>query len=129
MPKSFYLDNLILNSALRGQPFTPITQVYVALYTVPPGFDTPGVEVSGSGTGYLRPSVTFSAPNNGQVMNLTDVNFPIAVDHWGTIVAFGLVDALTSGNVLYFGTLSTARLVSAADQVRFPAGQLVCQET
>jgi hypothetical protein len=127
MPKSTYLANNILNLALRGIPFTPPTSVNVALYTVAPGVGGGGTEVVGGG--YGRQVSTFTVPASGQVISTADILFPVALATWGTIVAFALLDASSGGNMLYFGNLSTPRLVLASDQVRFPAGQLVCQET
>lgn len=127
MPKTYYLDNNYLNLALRGVPFTPPSSVYIALYTVIPGVGGGGTEVTGGG--YGRQLATFAAPVNGQVVTTADVLFPVASATWGTIVAFAFLDASSGGNMLYFGNLSTPRLVLASDQVRFPAGQLICQET
>jgi hypothetical protein len=127
MPKTYYLDNLYLNASLRGVPFTPPTSVYVALYTVAPGVGSGGTEVAGGG--YGRQVATFSSPANGQVTNTSDILFPIANASWGTVVAFGFLDASNGGNLLYFGNLSTPRAVLVSDQLRFPTGQLVCQET
>lgn len=127
MPKTYYLDNNFLNLALRGIPFTPPTSVNVALYTVAPGVGGGGTEVVGGG--YGRQVATFTVPASGQVISTVDILFPVALATWGTIVAFALLDASSGGNMLYFGNLSTPRLVLASDQVRFPAGQLVCQET
>lgn len=127
MPKTYYLDNNFLNLALRAIPFTPPATVYTALYTVSPTVNSAGTEVAGNA--YGRQIATFSAPVNGQTVSAADVTFPIATGSWGTIVAFALLDASSGGNMLYFGNLSTPRLVLASDQVRFPAGQLICQET
>lgn len=127
MPKTYYLDNNFLNVALRAIPFTPPATVYTALYIVTPGVNSAGTEVTGGG--YGRQIVTFNAPVNGQVVSAADVTFPVATADYGTIVAFALLDASSGGNMLYFGALSTPRLVLASDQVRFPAGQLICQET
>jgi len=127
MPKTYYLDNNLLNLALRGIPFTPPTSVNVALYTVAPGVSGGGTEVSGGG--YGRQLATFTVPASGLVSSTSDVLFPVATAPWGTIVAFAFLDASSGGNMLYFGNLSTPRLVLASDQIRFPAGQLVCQET
>ena len=127
MPKTYYLDNNILNLALRGIPFTPPSSLYIALYTVIPGVGGGGTEVSGSA--YARQLATFGAPVNGQTSTTADVLFPVASGTWGTIVAFAFLDASSGGNMLYFGNLSTPRLVLTSDQVRFPAGQLICQET
>jgi len=127
MPKTTYLDNNFLNVALRNVPFVPPATVYVALYTVTPTVGGGGTEVVGGG--YGRQTVTFSVPASGQCSNTADILFPVASANWGTVVAFALLDASSGGNMLYFGSLSSPRLVLTSDQVRFPASQLVVQET
>jgi hypothetical protein len=127
MPKTYYLDDNFINVALRNTPFTPPATVYVSLYTVAPTAAGGGTEVSGGG--YGRQTVTFVAPVSGQTSNTADVLFPVASATWGTITSFALMDASSGGNMLYFGNLSTPRTVLASDQVRFPSGQLVVQET
>lgn len=126
MPKSYYLDNNFLNAALRGIAFTPSSTIYVALYTNPPTANGGGTEVTGAG--YARQAVTFGTPTNGQTSNATDVIFPVAMAAWGNVSAFGLFNAVTGGNLLYFNNLSVPRLISLTDQVRFPAGQLIVSE-
>lgn len=127
MPKTYYLDDNFLNAALRGIPFDPPPAVYVALYTAAPDVSGGGIEVSGGS--YERQLALFTAPVNGQVMTTADILFPVASSLWGTITSFGFLDASSAGNVLYFGNLSAPRLVDVSDQVRFPSGQLICQET
>lgn len=124
--KSHYLDNLYLNAALRRMPFTPPETLYVALYTELPTPSSPGVEVSGGG--YERQLVTFAEPINGQAKSENDVVYPIAIEPWGDVVGFALVDALAGGHVFYFAGLGYPRTVDVSDQVKFPAGALVCQE-
>lgn len=88
--------------------------VYVGLFTTAPTSNagvTGAVEVSGGS--YARqptspsswntpnasvgsePSVTPAYINNAQA-----ITFPIATADWGTVVAFGLFDAVTAGNLL-----------------------------
>jgi len=126
MPKTYYLDNSFLSAALRQVPYTSPLAVYVALHTAAPTVGGGGTEVSGGS--YARQTVVFSAPVNGQSTNVADVLFPIATVAWGTIVAFGVYDASSGGNLLYFNNLSTPRNVQINDQVRFPAGQLIASE-
>lgn len=126
MPKTIYLDNNFINVALRNTPFAPPATIYVSLYTVAPGVGGGGTEVSGGG--YGRQTVTFAAPVNGQTSNMADILFPVATVSWGTIVAFALMDASSGGNMLYFGNLSTPRLVQASDQVKFPTSQILVFE-
>ncbi len=125
MPKSNYLDNVVLN-LMRGVAYVPPTQVYVALFTVSPAASGGGVEVSAGS--YARQLVTFNAPASQILTSATDVAFPIATVSYGTIVAFALFDQGVSGNMLYFAALSAPRLININDQVRFPAGQLVLVE-
>ncbi len=122
MPKSTYLANEFLNSVLRG-----LTGVYVALYTAAPSINGGGTEVSGGS--YTRQQVSFEEPSGGQSGNTEDVLFPIASSDWGILVAYGLFDSLTAGNLLYFSVFSSPRNVVANDQVKFTAGQLVVIES
>jgi len=126
MPKSIYLDNNFLNAALRGIPFTPPPAIYVALYTVAPGVGDAGTEVSAGD--YFRQLVQFTVPVDGKVVSVDDVLFPVAQTFWGSIAAFTFMDASAGGHILYIGNLSAPRTVDAQDQVRMPAGQLICIE-
>jgi len=127
MPKTYYLSDNFVNAALRNTPYTSPALVYVALYTATPTPAGGGTEVSGGG--YGRQLVTVTVPVNGQSSNTGEILFPVATATWGTIEAFALLDASAGGNMMYYGTLSTPRLILASDQVRFPAGQLIVQET
>jgi hypothetical protein len=127
MPKSLYLDTVVLNAALRNIPFTPPATVYVALFTTAPTSGGGGVEVSGGG--YTRQPAPFAAPVGQVCASSADVVFPLASSPYGTVVAFALFDAPTGGNMLYFANLSSPRTIGINDQLRFPAGQLVATES
>lgn len=126
MPKTYYLDNSMINAALRATPYTSPIAVYLALFTVSPTVGGGGTEVTGGS--YARQPIIWTAPINGQSSNVADALFPVASAAWGTIVAFGVYDASSGGNLLYFNTLSTPRNVQINDQVRFPSGQLIASE-
>jgi hypothetical protein len=129
MPKTYYATNNTLNLWLRNTSVVTPVQVYCALFLVaPPTPGTPPTEVVGNG--YARQVVTFGLPVNGQCSNLADVVFPLdIVTDWGTIVAFGIYDGAAGGNLLYYANLSSPRYVAVNDQLKFPVGQLVAQET
>jgi hypothetical protein len=128
MPKSYYADNTTLNLLLRNTPFAPPVQTYLALFTVAPTPVGGGTEVAGNG--YVRTAITFTAPVNGTCSNTAAVIFPVNITaDWGTIVAYGVYDSITGGNLLYFGNLSSSRYVAVNDQVQFPSSQIIATET
>jgi len=127
MPKSNYLNTVVLNEALRGVNWTPPSTVYLALFTVAPNASGGGTEVA---TGaYARQPVTFGTPVSQTVASTAAVTFPIATASWGTVTSFALFDAATAGNMLYFANLSAPRAIGVNDQMSFPIGQLVCVES
>jgi hypothetical protein len=122
MSISDYFENKILDHMLRNQSFTPPSTVYVALYTTAPSDSGGGTEVSGGG--YARQPVTFSAASDGSISNSEDITFPQATANWGTIVAVGLFDAATAGNLLWYGDLTQSKTVNSGDIFKIPAGNL-----
>jgi hypothetical protein len=57
-----------------------------------------------------------------------DVVFPQATASWGTVVGFGLYDAASGGNLLYFNNLTTSKQIDSGDQLSFPAGNVTLSE-
>lgn len=121
MPMSNYLENKVQEHILRNIAYTSPTVVYAALYTADPGETDTGTEVTGGS--YARQSVTFGAAVNGVCTNTNTVTFPVATAGWGTILAVGIRDALTVGNLLYSGTV-TSQAVVTNNQVVFNPGQI-----
>jgi len=117
-----YYENKILDHMLRAQAFTPPATVYVALYTTAPTDAGGGTEVSGGS--YARQAVTFNAASAGSITNSADITFPQATADWGTIVAVGLFDASTAGNLLWYGNLTTSQTVNNGNIFKIPAGNL-----
>lgn len=119
---SDYLEAALLNATLRNLAYTSPVTVYLALFTVAPTDAGGGTEVSGGG--YARQAIAFNAPSGGTCTNSADVNFPQATADWGSIVAFGIFDAATLGNLLYYGNFNVAKTVLTGDYFAVPAGQL-----
>jgi len=119
---SDYMENKVIDHMLRNQAFTPPSTLYVALYTVSPSDSGGGTEVSGGS--YTRQTVTLSAASSGSTSNSADVTFPTATADWGTIVAVGILDNSSGGNLLAWGGLSTSKTVNNGDQFKIPAGNL-----
>jgi hypothetical protein len=122
-----YLANKLFDWLWRGQTFTAPTNVYMAMMTANGTASTAGTEEAG--TGYAREVVACSlaalagtqsagsttassgsggttSPNAG-----TDFTVPAGAD-WGVITGVEFYDALTSGNRLFFGALTSSKTVT-----------------
>lgn len=130
--KSQYLEQTILNSVLRGVAFPSWTtgSHYVGLYTAAPTDAGGGTEVTGGS--YARVAVTratgsWDAPTGSPsaTQNAGVVTFPTPTANWGTVTHFGIFDASTTGNLLYWGALGTSRnILSGDNQPSFTIGAL-----
>lgn len=119
---SDYYEDIVINHLFRAQSFTPPATVYVGLYTTAPTDAGGGTEVSGGS--YARQAVTFGAASSGSTSNTADITFPEATANWGTIVAAGLFDASTAGNLLAWNNVTTQKTINAGDTARIKAGSL-----
>jgi hypothetical protein len=119
---SNYLENALINATLRNTSYTSPTTVYVGLYTTDPGEGNTGTEVSGGS--YARTAVTFGAPSNGVSTNSASVTFPTATGTWGTVTHVGILDASTSGNLLYYTALDASKSIASGDVFTISTGNL-----
>lgn len=126
--KTNYLEDALINHVLRNTALTSPVTVYVALFTAAPGEAGGGTEVSGNA--YARQAIAFDAPSPaGETQNTSVITFPQASPiAWGTITDFAIFDALTVGNMLYYGTLDASVVINADDQFRFAAGAVQVDE-
>lgn len=131
MGKSDYLENRILNSIFNGAAFPVIGTVYIALFTAAPTDAGGGTEVAGGS--YARKAITcnttnFPATTTGMIQNAVAQAFAQASAAWGTVVAFGVFDALTAGNLLYHGAVSPNKTVASGDTLSIAVNQLQISE-
>lgn len=119
---SNYLENALLNAVLRNTSYTSPSTVFVALYTDNPGEGGTGTEVSGGS--YARVAGTFGAPSDGVSVNSSAIEFAQATGSWGTVSHMALYDAITSGNMLFYGSLTTSKAIESGDIFKFASGQL-----
>lgn len=126
---SDYLENKIADWLLRAQTFTPPATQYVALLTAAPSDAGGGTEVSGGS--YARVAVTSSLANwagtqssgsttassgtGGTTSNNSALTFPAPTANWGTVTHFGVYDASSAGNLLWWGALTQAKTINNGD--------------
>lgn len=128
---SDYLENALASTMFASGTFTFPANLYIGLFTATPS-DSSYTEVSGGS--YARANAgkgnwTVSAAGDGstQATNDNAITFASApTANWGTITYFGIFDASTSGNMLFWGELAAARTVNSGDGApQFSAGALV----
>jgi len=107
---------------LRNTSYTSPTTVYVGLYTSDPTDANTGTEVSGGS--YARTAVTFGAPSNGASTNNAAVEFPQCTSAWGTVGWIGILDAATSGNLMYHTALDISKTIDSGDIFKIAVGSL-----
>lgn len=76
--------------------------LYAALYTTTPGASA-GTEPSGGSPAYARKSLTWGTPSGGVVTATATFDVPSGA----TIVGAGVHDAITAGNYLDGGTVTS----------------------
>lgn len=119
MSFSNYLENKVLLHVFGATAYTAPSTLYVALFTSDPGETGSGTEVSGGS--YARQTIAFTVTGN-QASNTSAVEFPTATASWGTVTYAAVYDALSGGNLLAYGALTTSKTIASGDVLRIPAG-------
>ncbi len=120
-----YTENLALTWLFTGSSATRPTAWFVGLFTAAPSDSGGGTEVSGSG--YAR-KATGTISGSGTATTFTNaaaIEFDAASGgNWGTIGWAAIFDASTSGNMLAWAPLTTAKAINDGDIFRIPANSL-----
>lgn len=124
--KSNYLEGKLIEHVLRNTSYTSPSAVYLSLHTSNPDEDNSGTEVSGNG--YSRQAITFGAHSNGACANTSVEEFTASGGSFGTVSHFGIFDASSSGNLLYYGALTASKVVADGDTLKFAAGSVTITE-
>lgn len=116
---SDYLENLVINHMLRAQAHTPSANVYLAVCSTPTSDTALGTEATGSG--YARQAIVFGTPSLGVSSNsaIASTTFPV-----GTWTHAAIMTAVTGGNILFHGPLTTSRTTTAGQTVQFSVGEI-----
>lgn len=133
---SSYLARFLIRDLLRGSNFTLPETYWVGLYSNTDGAgeaDT-GTEITTSTWDKAR--VGISLPTGIQIENNIIYNTGVltfgeaASPGWGTIYGWGIKDAGTAGNLLFWGLFDNPIVVSTGQRLRIGAGDLritLCQ--
>ena len=128
---SNYLENAVLDHVLTGTAYTAPTRRYLALFTNTSGSAAANLEagtltdeVPVAGTAYARVEATFAAASGGSSATNATVTFPAATSNWGTITHVAVMDATASGNVLFWGAVTTSKTIETGDTFQVTSGNL-----
>ena len=119
---SDYTENLALEYLLTTETVTRPTAWYIGLHTADVTDAGTGTEVSGNG--YARKAATFTVTTD-TASNSATITFDAASGgNWGTITHIGVWDALTTGNLLFHGAVTTSKTIEDGDTFQISSGNL-----
>jgi hypothetical protein len=114
------LDHLLGQGA---RDFTSPPNVYLSLHTADPG--TTGADELPAAAGYARQASTFDPAVGDTADTAAQVVFgPATGTPWAQVTYAGAWDALSGGNFLGGGVLTTPRTVGVGDSAQYVAGGL-----
>ncbi len=130
---SDYLENKLLDHVLRNTAYTSPTTVYVGLFLNTSGNALTNLEAGTltdevpNSNSYARVAATFSAASSGSITTSGNITFAAANGgDFGTITHIAILDGNThgSGNVLFYGALTTSKTIQDGDTFQITTGNL-----
>ena len=112
----------LLNTSLRNGTY------YLALFLTDPTASGTGTEASGGG--YALKIINFGTPSlvsgKEQVANSEAVDYGTMTADLGTVAYWGIYDAQSGGNLLWYGSFTRSKNVLNGDAITVSAGAIVC---
>lgn len=136
--KAYTASNGVLNHIFRTTSYTAPSNTYIGLFSTCPTTGNTGTELSGNG--YTRSAAiakadaswTYTAASfigAATIVNASAVTFPTVTSNAWTVTCFGVFDASSTGNLLYWGAVTSAPVtVSVGATASFAIGQLSITE-
>lgn len=132
---SNYLEDKLLDHVLRNTAYSSPGTVYVGLFkeTVDTATTNANLEAGtltdevANANSYARVAATFSAASGGSITTSGNITFAAANGgDFGTITHIAILDGNThgTGNVLFYGTLTTSKTIQDGDTFQITSGNL-----
>lgn len=124
-----YAVHALLDHITAKSPFTVPAASYIGFYTADPtASGDQSNEVSGGS--YARVVIPWITAAGRLISNESAVETPNATASWGTVTHYGILDAITSGNMLFYGVLRQNSqpggvTVSIGKSIRVEVGDLL----
>lgn len=126
---SDYLEAQLLDHVLRAETYSPPSTVYVALFTSDASLaaletGSTANEVEAGDFDYERKAVTFDSALTPQGRSESNVDLTWSNMPGVTVQYAAIMDDETGGNVLFFGELESARVITSGDNFTISEGNL-----
>ena len=123
---SDYTEDKVLDHVLgKGtRNFTSPANLFVGLYTAATGLEANAPTAEVSGGSYVRKAAAFGAASSGSASNSATITFDVATANWGTVTHVAVLDASTSGNVLFWGAVTSSKTIETGDTFQIAQGNL-----
>lgn len=124
-----FLENELLDHVFAAAAFVAPVTTFIGLSTTTPADDGTNITEPPGGAAYARVSKTNNLTNwpaavGGLKENGTAVDFAAATGAWGTVTHFFIADALSGGNILASGVLTTPKTIDNGDTASFAIGDI-----
>ena len=121
---SNYAELKVLEVLFKNTAYST-TEAHIGYFTDTITDDSVPTEVSTNNYARVRIDNKMGSASNGSISNTSAIEFPAASggDH-GTIVAIAIFDASSGGNMLAYGSLTSAKSIQDGDQLVLAVGNL-----
>ena len=118
-----YLADKLIKATVGDETFTAPAKPYLALFTEDPTKEGNSVgEVAQAS--YNRQEVTMTDPVEGVSTNANQVDWSIATSNLGNVGWIAIMDAPSSGSMLYFTELGSVKNILTGDQFIIKVNEL-----
>lgn len=124
---SNYLRNKLLDKAVGGADFTPAANLFVRAFSTVLTAAGAGTEISNAGYAAIEvPNnfTNFPAAVNGAKSNALRLDGDAATENFADILAFGLFDAASGGNLYFYDNLDAPLAIENGQNFFFDAGDI-----
>lgn len=129
-----YLESGLINHVFRGSSYSAPSTLYIGLVKsfVSESIESGVVDEPTTGN-YSRQAYTSNGTNwiapytSGTALmthNTSAIEFPVATANIGDVSGVFIADNASTGNILFYGQLSSSRNIRSGDQFVFSSGSL-----
>lgn len=119
-------ENKILAHSVGKETWSPVGNVYIALFIKAPNESYDGEEIptsqGGIPTGYVRfptDPAKWSDPSGGSIKNFVPFEFGPAAVEWGEVQGVAVMPSENGGTPIWYGTFSSPRVITAGEKLTF----------